>query len=231
MTDWAYFQEILLDFSHSGQPISFWWREDDVACDSKNLVIILDLLLKYKIPVLCGVIPNLLTNDVIQILKSHPNSIVCQHGLNHQNNYTIDYKCEFDSADSLGALIAGRTMLKDMFQNKFLPVYIPPWNNISKSFKGILLDNGYVAVSGYNYSAMNKRPYNVDVDLIDWNKSESFSDDSFVMKLLLQCFSRKDFNVGIVNHHRTIGIEGIKFIEKLLSETHKYSNISWKIPF
>ena len=231
MTQWTDFQAKLSEYFHSGQQISFWWREDDVSYDCANLRIVLDVLSKYNVPVLCGAIPKLLTPDMILTLKQYTNVSVCQHGLFHQNNYTQGHKCEFDTNESLEQLLIGRDFLRTTFASQFINVYIPPWNNISKSFKDFLLANGYCAVSAWNYSPDRKRPYNFDVDLIDWSKSESFEDESFVIRQILQCFERNDFHIGIVNHHRTISKKGVKFIEKLLAEFSKYPNISWFLPF
>ena len=231
MTRWTIFQEKLSNCASSGQQICFWWREDDVSYDCGNLRTVLDIFSKHNFPVLCGVIPKLITQDMIILLRGYPNVIVCQHGLFHKNNYTQDYKCEFDTSISLDLLIEGREFLRKTFQNQFIPVYIPPWNNISKTFKATLLDNGWTAVSTCNYSATKKRIYNFDIDLIDWAKSENFGGEDFVVDQILQCFDRKDFNIGIVNHHRTVGRTGVKFIEKLLSELDKYPNIIWNMPF
>ena len=231
MTRWTIFQEKLSNYARSGQQICFWWREDDVSYDCDKLHIVLDILSKYNICVLCGVIPKLITQNMILLLKNYPNAIVCQHGLFHKNNYTPDYKCEFDTVESLNQIIQAREFLKKTFQNQFIPVYIPPWNNISKQFKDIMINSGWAAVSTWNYSPDKKRPYNCDIDFINWAKSENFGGEDFVTNQILQCFDRKDFNIGLVNHHRTIGIDGINFIEKLLSEINKYPNIVWKLPF
>lgn len=231
MTHWTVFQEKLSRYARSGQPIHLWWREDDVSYDCDKLHIVLDILSKYQIPVLCGAIPKLITQDMIQLLRGFPGAVVCQHGMFHKNNYIQDYKCEFDTADSLDLLIEGRDFLAKTFPNQFMPIYIPPWDNISKTFKNTLLDNGWTAVSTHNYPLHQKRAYNSDIDLIDWVRSEEFGGEDFVIKQILQCFDNNDFNIGIVNHHRTIGLTGIEFIKKLLAEFNKYNNIVWELPF
>ncbi len=230
MTQWTDFQVKLSQLQEKNQKISFWWREDDVSEDCEHLEQVLAVLAISNVRPLCGAIPKLLTRQMAELVRSHPECIVCQHGWNHMNNYSDDYKCEFDTIDDFAKLVTGRDFLQNEFHEQFLPIYIPPWNNISKELKTFLLQNGYAGISSYNYDPARKRPLNCDVDLINWKQSESFGGADFVAEQILRCFDNSDFNIGIVNHHRTIGTKGLEFLKDLLLELQKYPNISWEQP-
>ena len=230
MNDWYHLQLFLEKITKNGERINFWWREDDVAGDFKNFERIVNLFLKYEIPAVAAVIPNQLCDRTITIIKRNKNLIVSQHGVSHiDRGQKQEFPENYNPSIALENILEKREILKNIFKNQFMPVYVPPWNNISKCLKILLLQNGFISISRHNYLGEQKK-MNADIDLINWNVGKKFHSDEFVIKQILKELSAGNRHIGFVGHHQTIGDKGFDFIQQLFEETAKYNNISWVIP-
>jgi len=83
-------------------PIHFWWRDDDLISNStqfEKLCLISDQL---SIPVLCSIIPKLISKDLKLDQKNTNYVSFCQHGWAHINHEPEGKeKSEFGSHRSL----------------------------------------------------------------------------------------------------------------------------------
>ena len=82
--------EIINNFS---KPKLLWIRVDDVGIYSNNLSKLVNLLVKYDLPVVYAVIPSKLEQQTICLISKLKNFVISQHGYSHKN-YSLEYQCE-----------------------------------------------------------------------------------------------------------------------------------------
>lgn len=209
-------QELEVEFLGSGAlsaPLSFWWRDDDAISNSDALQRLFSVASNRGASVALAVIPKFADDSLAQTIANAGVSCAWQHGWSHTAH---DGNWEFGANRHIEELMAdaefGYKRMDEVFGRAgWQPVFVPPWNQISQSFKEMLPELGYTGLSAaFLPSPVPSLPeVNVDIDVIDWSR---FPDVSFVgldecLRQLLDALrSRRECGllsrpIGIMTHH------------------------------
>lgn len=243
---WLEFEECL---NNAGN-IEFWWRDDDVRAKKTNLFDlgywkytyrlekIMSLLKKYNIPSIFGVVPHNFYeygNKLIKLLKKY-NVFISVHGIKHINNSKnsnmplSEFPDGCDIEENLKIILENQKKFKAIFEDKLLPVFIPPYNHMCAELKNSLLEAGFTAVSTSNSFHSEHCKYNVDFDFINWQELR-LKDDDLILKEIINLINSGIKVIGINSHHPRIKGKGFKFFNKFFKTTKKFNNVKWIIPF
>ena len=123
---------------NSDYEVKFWWRDDDVSDSTEELKILISFSYLNKIPVNLAVIPQKLSNEAVILIKQHSHLSVIQHGYSHTNYANVgDPLNEFGLHRSLEIQLKeiriGFEKLITVFDDQFVPVFVPPWGHIADS--------------------------------------------------------------------------------------------------
>ncbi|MDR2123975.1 MAG: hypothetical protein LBP38_03200 [Desulfovibrio sp.] len=229
-------------------PISFWWRDDDVGGEGRNFLrrllneqrlgMMLALLAKYDIPAVFAITPyNLLPRGAGQValLKKY-SAYLAVHGISHKNNAGSDVSpSEFpDGCDveaSASAVLKHIRELADIFGDRLLPVFVPPWNNMDERLKEKLPACGITVVSAFNNAGTAGRSvWNADIDLIDW-KIRNLRDPRDILRDIVRLLGNEEVrSIGMMNHYKLLGAKGAAFFDKLFCRTKQCPSVTWTLP-
>lgn len=228
MTTWIDLEANLEEAAERGQPLCFWWRDDDVGPDHPDFARLLAMAKRWFLPVALAVVPFRLVEATHAQIVGHPTATVIQHGFSHRN-----YAPESEEKTELGwrapkrileELAEGRRILQNEFEHRFLPVLAPPWNNIDTAVVLRLPEAGFVGLStGGRRACAEPVPglvqVNVHVDLVDWRRGEPknrpFIGEGMVLAGLVAGASA-DEPIGIMTHHRNLDQAAWAFLDRLL---------------
>ncbi|MDR2668326.1 MAG: hypothetical protein LBC14_00055 [Desulfovibrio sp.] len=242
--EWETFAECL----RSRRGISFWWRDDDVGGDGRNILRrkmherrlenMLALLDRYGIPAVFAVAPYKLRRysaGQIALLKKY-GAYAAMHGICHRNNAgpgrnASEFPSGCDVEAALSAILKHKRELEEIFGNMLLPVFVPPWNTMCEELEARLRASGFTAISKYNRPSGKHDDDNVDVDFIDWRKRD-LRDERAVLADIVTLLRNEDIRViGLMNHHKVVSRRGLVFFDKLFSTLTRHSdNVAWIIP-
>lgn len=235
---WSDFTAELDSVAASGRTAVFWWRDDDATQPGAAL----DRLLRTaeSHPLALAVIPVGATAALAERLDDTENITVLQHGFRHANHApATEKKAEFGAHRPQSAMLAeiddGRTRLEDLFGDRFLPLFVPPWNRIASELPAALTDRGYCGVScfGRRQSGAARRTINCHIDPIDWRGSRGFIGTQIVLGHLIDQLAARRTGaspepLGFLTHHLDLDADGWRFIEDLLDATQDHPAVAWR---
>ncbi len=159
----------------TGRGIALWWRDDDARKPSAALDRLLSLRDTAGVPLALAVIPEGTGLALAERLAREPDVSVLQHGLTHENHAPAGEKrAEFGDHRKTDAMLAelatGRRHLEKLFADRFLPVFVPPWNRIGQTLAARLPEAGLAGLSVFaNAAPGGTQPVNTHLDLMDWH--------------------------------------------------------------
>jgi hypothetical protein len=195
-----------------GHPIRIWWRDDDATTHTENLDALFRLAQRFGLSVALAVIPKHVDRILVESIHDWGVSCAWQHGWSHADH---GGRSEFGDnrpiADMVNDAELGRARMDKLFgEDGWQPVFVPPWNQVSESFKELLPSLGYRGISTAGaIVSRNPKEINVEIDIIDWKDSPRIKfvgAESCVHQLLkamvwrrsLDCF---DQPIGLITHH------------------------------
>ena len=223
--------------ANSGQPVSVFFRADDIAVPGMNFARMMDLFDGYGAPLSLAVVPAWLTPDRWNYLrgfeKKHDPSRWCwhQHGWRHANHEVTGKKQEFGDARSTAQisrdLLRGKMRLEQIMAEAFYPAFTPPWNRCSAGTLQALKKLGYTAVS----RSRGSRPESprglpdccVNVDLHTRRERSASSGWQNLMVELEQA-AASGF-CGIMIHHQLMNEAAFDFLEVLLKTLTSHPDV------
>ena len=127
-------------------------------------------------PVHIAVIPKLAQAGLPLFCADHDNLIPLVHGWQHVSHAPEGQKkAEFGHPrdTALGDADQAITRMKALFADRFLPIFVPPWNRLAGALMPELAKLGYVAVSTYlprksKWAAPGLMQINTHIDPIFW---------------------------------------------------------------
>ena len=158
-----------------GRRVPIWWRDDDARVPSAALDRLVNLRRTAGVPLALAVIPEGSGPALAERLAGEADVLVLQHGLAHKNHAPSGEKrAEFGDHRPIDAMLAelasGRRHLEALFGDRFLPVFVPPWNRIGAALAARLAEAGLGGLSVFADAAPGgTRPVNAHLDLIDWH--------------------------------------------------------------
>ena len=143
-------------------------RLDDVGRFEKSVIQFGEKLEELQIPWSAAVVPDWLNREAAYYLKKWEYCTVLQHGRNHINNVSKGYPDEFPDSipykQVLSDIKAGKDLLEDTL-GEMIWVYVPPWNCASKNTFKVLMDLGFLAISGHRKFCRQEPLSSIDVSI------------------------------------------------------------------
>ncbi|WP_051631304.1 polysaccharide deacetylase family protein [Afifella pfennigii] len=208
----------------TGEPIRFFWRDDDAVEPTPALEQLLALFGEEGAPLSLAVIPEPARPALAQRLKREPKVAVLQHGFAHRNHARPgEKKSEFPAsralAASLGDIEAGWARLENLFAAP-LPVFVPPWNRIAAPVAERLAGLRFAGLSRYGPSRGVRGERNAHLDIVDWRGTRGFiGREAAFQRLAEEAEARLAGDrqpVGILTHHLVHDAECWEFCAELV---------------
>lgn len=230
----AYVSSFLKDLFSQNKKVTVHFRADDIGIFNKEQIDLLNLFIRYKVPLNLGIIPNQLqTHSTIHrnLISDHTDIFcLCQHGYQHINHSIIEnVKYEFSKYRSITEqrieLQHGKDILKTCFNSDISSVFIPPWNYSDEILLKLLADLKYS-----NISIFRKDTSQLSLDMnVDLHTSKINSLEHYYFKLNQDIERHYESGyLGFMIHHNYMTLFDFLFLEFILvlCKTHKYITIN-----
>ncbi len=218
-----------------------FFRADDIGVGGRSFDALCGLYRAHGVPLALAVVPAWLSERRIErLVASAPIQEPLwgwhQHGWRHVNWQKTGKKSEFGDQRPLEKqwkdIWHGHMKLLDIFQDRLLPVFTPPWNRCSAMTLEVLDQLGFKAVStsdplpkpGKNSSRLKN--LRVTVDLHTRKNTDGPADYTLLLQELGNALS-KDMPVGVMIHHQRMTSFAFDFLEELIQQLH----LSGKVEF
>ncbi len=228
----------------AGRAATLWWRDDDACRPTPALETLIEMSNRAGIPVAIAVVPEQAGPELADGLEACERSAVLQHGYAHRNHApAAEKKAELGphrpKAAMLEDLRQGRDRLAALFEGRFLPVLVPPWNRIGSDLLEELPRLGLSAISTYGArSQASPRPglrqANCHADIIDWKGSRHFVGEATALGLITShLVARRERRVdaaeatGVLTHHLNHDEGCWKFMRQLFERTAGLPAARW----
>lgn len=232
----------------NGRRCPFWWRDDDLVSSGPLLAKMAALAQQFDVKVLVAVIPAQAEANLAVATQDMTQLVFCQHGFDHKNyELTGSPNGEFGSNRPLVEVERdirdGHSRMQKLFEKRFFPVFVPPWNCLQEKAHSILVALKFIGLSQYcdqmRVENEGLRLVNTHVDIMQWAKSPNVrchSATDLVSRLVVLLRQRRlevDIEhepIGILSHHRVMGQDAWQFMSELLSVTKEFSCVQWLAP-
>ncbi len=208
-------------------PAILWWRDDDAGRPHPHLDRLLGLARDLQVPVALAVVPAWLEPDVAGTILATAEATVLQHGFAHEDHAAPgERRIELGGCIDRGRLRAqlreGAVRLEAAFGRRFERVLVPPWNRIAVDVVRALPALGYRALSTWDEGDLGPMPeglgrLDVHVDPIDWRGGRRWLGLAATARRLADRLTRVRGPVGLVTHHRVMGEEAWRDLDRLLA--------------
>ncbi len=242
MASWDQLQSELDQWEAEGKKATFWWRDDDLNEPSDAFDKLLNLRSHFDIPLTLAVIPDRVDPHIADDLEG---CLLVQHGVTHQSQAKDgEKKSEFPesrkTAEALDHIGVGLSRMQTLFEDKFLPVLVPPWNRISEEIVEGLGEIGVVGLSCFKSrksdTVSNSRValINTHVDPIFWRGHRSALPEDEILRQVLDHLKAKRQGeadvfepTGILSHHLVHDEAIWEILFKLFSFLNSHSSVRW----
>lgn len=230
-----------------GLVLPIWWRDDDAVRPRPELDRLLALAAKFAAPIHLAVIPEPATPELTRHLDATSDVFVLVHGWKHANHAPPDQKkAEFGLHRApdvmLGEIVAGRRKLTDLFGERALPVFTPPWNRIAADLVDNLAAAGFTALSTFTpraaaFAAPGLLQVNTHLDPVGWKQGGGLLDLSLLDAQLARELAARRLGkadnaepYGILTHHLVQDEATWAFTERLLDKLASSGSVRWTPP-
>jgi len=228
--------ETLDAFAGRGVAADLWLRDDDATEPTPELDRLLALSERYGVPMTLAVIPQPTGEALARRLEGAERIDVAVHGWAHQNHAGPDEKKRelglHRPKDVVFAeLQAGFEKLESLYEGRFVPMLVPPWNRIDPEIVDGLPTLGYRALSVYGpEKAAPIHLLNTHVDIIDWRGTRGGKDHDLLFaetaERMLAAESAGE-TTGILAHHLDHDEAAWAFLDRLFSLTANHPGCRW----
>jgi len=207
-------------------PVVFF-RADDIGVPSRLFSAMIELFLRYQVPLNLAVVPSWLTqprrDSLFKITRA--SSLFCwhQHGWRHMNHEKKGKKQEFGDSrehkEITSDMAKGKKRLQHLLGNAFTPFFTPPWNRCGQKTLDSLITLNYSGLSrSGGAQPIPEEPlleFGINVDL--HTRKERRPDES-LRKLLDEIRTTLAAGrSGIMLHHQRMNENSIIFLDMLLN--------------
>lgn len=242
-------EEVALSHA-AGRAVHFWWRDDDLIANSANFDRLVARSAAFSAPLLVAIIPGLASGALDVGVADRALVYFCQHGWRHINHRTDGPgKSEF-GGDRDGALVRteiadGASILTRLLGDRFMPVFVPPWNEFDVTHLPALSACGLSGLSAYGPrpsvdAAPDIRLVNTHIDILRWNtpggpRAVPAADVAHRLAHLIRQ-QRLDpalaspEPIGILSHHRAMGDDSWALLDDILACINDMPGASWLSP-
>lgn len=244
MSNWTAIKQELDAWDASGRRATFWWRDDDAARVTAQLLRLLRLSREYGTPLFLAVIPRTLEPQLATVIREQHDVWVLQHGYAHLNHAPpAQKKCEFPDGRPLPLMVAelssGRERLLEACPELVLPILVPPWNRITASLLKELPAIGFAGISAMTRRQVAEpvaglQQINAHVDIIDWHNNRRFVGTEHALTNVLDHLAARrcahvdsDEPTGLLTHHLIHDEQCWVFLRQFLRRTHAHPAVRW----
>ncbi len=208
-------------------PVRVYFRADDIGVPGIRFFRLLDLFHDCRMPLCLAVVPAWITRQRWEIFEKTDRKapgLWCwhQHGWRHVTYEIAGKKQEFGQVRSIGAIqqdiVRGREKLESLMNERFTPVFTPPWNRCDGRTLAVLKNNGFRAVSRHRQSRplppQGLPDFSINVDL--HTRREITPEDGW--QSLWKEISRAVSSgaCGVMIHHQRMNESAFEFLKVLL---------------
>ena len=210
---WDDLQQELDLWQSRGRKAVFWWRDDDARTEGAALDRLLELSSRLRMPLALAVIPVGAERSLERRLAGVDLVRVLQHGFDHSDHAPPGRpKSELSAtrapAEVQAQLEDGRRRLAALFGDRFLPVLVPPFNEMSHHLGAAVRHAGYMVVSVYGaFPGLPVASRNSHLDIIDWPTGQAAAPAVNVRRAIAALKLRRygivpaSTPIGVVTHH------------------------------
>jgi len=216
----------------TGNPFTYWWRDDDAKRATAPLARLLRLSEGSRTPLVLAVIPGGADASLAQCIEAKGHVYAWQHGFSHTNHAPVGgKKTELGSHRPAEAVLrdlsAGREQLSVLLGESFATVLVPPWNRLADDVIQRLPESGLTGLSTFGIGALNGLARGVPcanshVDIIDWRGTRGFVGEAVVLSQLLTHIDARIAGTaraleatGLLTHHLVHDEASWQFLEAL----------------
>lgn len=240
MSSWANLRSELTAWSDAGKHVRFWLRDDDAVEWSPALARLFGLTNPHRVPVALAVVPAFCRNNLTVALDATDTDVLV-HGYAHANHAPrSSRKVEFGGERSIGTMlneaIAGLVRLRQLFADRVLPVFVPPWNRAAPLVIARLAAAGYRGYSALGpatiAAAQGLCEVNADIDIINWKQRQFAGTEDVLTRLVAALRIRRQEEVsaapvGLLTHHLVHDELAWRFLQTLFEESFSPGQVSW----
>ena len=234
---WAALEREVDAWRAAGRRVALWWRDDDAVEPSPALSRLLGLR-PPGCPLGLAVIPAAAKTSLAAELTEVVEVDVLVHGFAHANHAGPgERKSEYPAGRiALDELRRGRERLEDLFGERVLPVFVPPWNRMGEDAAAALPAAGYRVLSGYRGRPAGPLPrLDTHVDLVDWRGGRRFAGAGTVLAALAAALAARrgasdPRPIGVLTHHLAHDAAAWSFLEDFLAWGEDAPGVRWVRP-
>src|SRR5262245_24630168 len=242
---WLALDEELGYWRDAGSCATFWWRDDDATAASASLDRLLEISVGNGVPVAIAVISEPLHKSLPDALANRSTAQVLQHGYSHRNHAAGRNKgaWELGLCREISVIIdevtIGREILRAAFGDQFVPVMVPPWNNIDRRLLPHLKQCDFIGLSAFGRRA-SRLPLtgfieaNTHFDLLAWKGAPRFQGHGAAQRdIVSHLGSRRlgeaesDEPTGILSHHLSMDGDAWQFLDDLVRYVARHPSGCW----
>jgi hypothetical protein len=247
MSEWDVLDAELEQWAAAHRVATLWWRDDDACTPSPGLTTLLRLSRSQAVPLGLAVIPATADPRLLDERAPESRLAVLQHGFAHINHARAEEKkAEFGASRPLSVMsdeiAEGAGRLRSLFGERFLRLFVPPWNRLGRKLVPVLPSLGFVGLSRFGprpsaLAAPGIKQVNTHVDLIDWIGGRGFKGTARVAEEIAAHLSARrrseadpDEPTGILSHHLNHDEDCLQCLEALFRRTRGRENVRWMTP-
>ena len=236
---WAQLTEELECWRRSGTVSTFWWRDDDAVEATPQL----ERLLRCadSIPVALAVIPGRVRPTLVERIGDEPSIAVLQHGWEHVSHLpgsTNEYPPSRTDEEVSREFFDGRSILRGLFGDQALPIFVPPWHAFDSRFMPVLTLNGLRGISRKgprgNVPAAGLIEVNAHVSPIVWSTPPAFAGDGAYLEQIVEHLRGRRTGsydpaeaTGLLTHHLDQNDASFEFIARLAELISVHPGAAW----
>jgi len=226
-------------FAERGRRVRFWWRDDDAVEPTPALDRMLEIANRHEVDVALAVIPKDATEALANRLQAEPHALVLQHGWQHRNfqrkdlgEKSAELGSRRDPEELMAQIEDGKARLETLFNGKFIPAVVPPWNRIDPAISRLLPEIGLPGLSTFTWHNF-PRAHQVQshVDILKWKKQVRFIGwESARLRFDLQLTRRRNTGgepLGVLTHHLAHDDGCFAFLEEFLAIAAHHEGAEW----
>lgn len=215
-----------------GNPLPpVFFRADDIGAGGRAFNALCEIFRSHRIPLGMAVVPAWLSDvRAKQLFSAVPREEPLwgwhQHGWRHVNWERAGKKSEFGEQRPIEKqwrdILQGQQKMRDIFGDRLVNVFTPPWNRLSVSTLRILQELGFEGVSmGKVFprgvrSPLAMKNLRVNLDLHTRKGKDSHQDFQEILAELATLFGKRE-PVGIMIHHQKMTYFAFEFLDELLA--------------
>lgn len=245
-SSWVLLEAELSEWHSLGRRPRFWWRDDDAVAWTLSLERLVSVTDKQS---LClAVIPAEVEASLSTALATHHAVEVLMHGWSHTNHEPKGQKgSEFGINRSLTDIAKdcarGHARLTEVFGERYVPVFVPPWNRIAPGAAKTVCEAGLLGISAYQDRKPDQPVHylNTHADVLDWRVKKQTGKAGFigtdtVVTSLRDAFRRRrlaasgtdsEEPVGLLTHHLQHDEATWDFLDELSDFLRRQKNVVW----